>query len=83
MSDMDSDSSTDSDNNNSSPFFNHYLGYPRGYYEHDIESPGLETDDSSDSDVIPNLSHFDSTSSDVSFHSSYLIYFIFIFILSF
>ncbi|XP_026822857.1 DDB1- and CUL4-associated factor 8 isoform X2 [Rhopalosiphum maidis] len=64
MSDTDSDSSTDSDNNNSSPFFNHYLGYPRGYYGHDIESPGLETDDSSDSDVIPNLSHFDSTSSD-------------------
>jgi len=86
MSDTDSDSSTDSDNNNSSPFFNHYFGHPHGYeYEHDIdfiESPRIEIyqasiDDSSDSDVFPNLYH-DSTSSAVSFQNLSLIYFIFI-----
>jgi len=85
MSDTDSSSSTDSDNNNGSPFFNHYLDYSQEYnYElDDVESPGLETDNSSSSEIIHNLNHLDSSSSDVKFLSPYLIYFIFIFVLSF
>jgi len=71
MSDTDSDSSTDSDNNNESPFFNHYWRIPRVHdYGHNIESPALETDNSSDSEIIPNLDDWDSTSSDVSFQKS-------------
>lgn len=68
MSDVDSDSSSDSGNNNDSPFFNHYLGIPRveGYEMPD--SPDLEIESSSDSDddSLFNQSS-DSSSSNVSF----------------
>jgi len=78
MSDTDSGSSTDSDNNNVSPFFNHYLGYPQGFdYDLHVESPPhLETDSSSDSEITLNLNHLDSPSSEVSFQSSSKICFI-------
>jgi len=78
MSDTDSSSSTDSDNNNASPFFNRYLGYPHGfnYNIHVESSPNLETDSSSDSEIIPNSNHLYSSSSDVSFQNLLIIYFI-------
>jgi len=84
MSDADSDLSTDGDNNNVSPFFDHYLGNPRGFdYDPDnIESLPFDTDSSSESEN----SLIDRTrppSSDVSFQSPYLIYFILVLILSF
>lgn len=73
MSDTDSDLSTDGENNNVSPFFNHYLSNSRGFhYEHDnIESLPFNTDSSSGSET--NLiNRTDSSSSDVSFQSPYL-----------
>lgn len=74
MSDTDPDSSTDSDNNNLSPFFNRYFRVYAYDYEPGVDvtvSPRIvtyqaSTDDSSDSDVFPDLYH-DSTSSAVSF----------------
>jgi len=84
MSDTDSDLSTDGENNNMSPFFNHYLGNPRGFdYELDnIESLPFNTDSSSESET--NLIRSTNpSSSNVSFQSPYLIYFILILILSF
>jgi len=86
MSDTDSDLSTDSDNNNSSPFFNRFLGHLHGYnYAHDIEfieSPRIDihqesTDESSVNDIFPDLYH-NSTSSAVSFQNLSLIYLILI-----
>jgi len=77
MSDTDSDSSTDGDNNNGSQFFNIYFGNRRGFdYELDsIESSPIDTDISSRSES--NLiNRTDSSSSDVSFQRPYLIYFI-------
>ncbi|CAH1724518.1 unnamed protein product [Aphis gossypii] len=70
MSDTDPDSSTDSDNNNLSPFFNRYFRVYAYDYEPGVDvtvSPRIvtyqaSTDDSSDSDVFPDLYH-DSTSS--------------------
>ncbi|XP_060867292.1 DDB1- and CUL4-associated factor 8-like protein 2 isoform X1 [Metopolophium dirhodum] len=52
MSDADSDLSTDGDNNNVSPFFDHYLGNPRGFdYEPvTIETLPFYTDSSSESE---------------------------------
>jgi len=85
MSDTDSDLSTDGDNNNVSPFFNHYLGHLgnslRFAYEVDnIESLPFDTDTSSGSET--NLiNHTDTSSSGVSFQSPYLIYLILILIL--
>jgi len=84
MSDTDSELSTDGDNNNESPFFNHYLGNHHGFdYELDnIESLPFDSDSSSGSET--NLiNRTSSSSSDVSFQSPYLIYFILILILSF
>lgn len=86
MSASDYELSTDSDNNNSSPLFNHSLDHSHGYdYEHDIEvieSPRMEMyqapiDDSSVSGIFPDLYH-NSTSSAVSFQNLSLIYFILI-----
>ncbi|XP_029343114.1 DDB1- and CUL4-associated factor 8 isoform X3 [Acyrthosiphon pisum] len=53
MSNTDSDLSTDSDNNNVSPFFNRYLGHPRVFdYElNNIESLPFDTDSSSGSET--------------------------------
>lgn len=74
MSDTDSGSSTDSDNNNVSPFFNHYLGNLEDYVLHVESAP----DSSSDSDFNLDLNYLDSPSSDVSFQSSLIIYLILI-----
>jgi len=76
MSDTDSGSSTDSDNNNVSPFFNHYLRNIEDYDLHILST----TDSSSDSEINLDLNHFDSPSSDVSFQNSLIIYFILILI---
>ncbi|XP_022164257.1 DDB1- and CUL4-associated factor 8-like isoform X2 [Myzus persicae] len=70
MSDTDF-SSSDSDNNNVSPFFNQYFAYPQEYdSEIDVGSSDLEIDDSSDSEIVNSLNHLDSSSSDSEFNYS-------------
>lgn len=68
MSDSDTDS-TDSDNNNVvSPFFDDFMGIPRAPRYELPESPDIETDNSSDSEIdLHEFNHVGASTSDVWF----------------